>query len=77
MFAGFGIMELQRVLASLRNAVITPKANDVMAMEDKVSGPAWFCLFFFRFCSTPSSPFWLSMDALPVLQVTEHKGFLA
>jgi hypothetical protein len=42
MLAGFGIMELQHILASLHNAVIAPEANDVIAMEDKVSDPAWF-----------------------------------
>jgi hypothetical protein len=77
MLAGFGIMELQRVLASLHNAVITPKANDIIAMEDKVGGPAWFCSSFIRFCPISSSPFWLSVDALPIFQVSEHKGFLA
>lgn len=40
MFADLGMMELQRVLASLHNAVITPAADDVIAMKDKVSGPA-------------------------------------
>ena len=49
MLAGFGIMELQRVLASLHNAVITPEANDVIAMEDKVSGLAWYCSSSFAF----------------------------
>jgi hypothetical protein len=75
MFAGFGIMELQRILASLHNAVIASEANDVIVMEDKVSGPTWFCSFF-RSCST-LSPFWLSVDALPVLRIAEHKYFLA
>jgi hypothetical protein len=40
MFADLGMMELQRVLASLHNAVVTPAADDVIAMKDKVSGPA-------------------------------------